>query len=67
MSVRIEVPARWPLDCAWEASETCHVRRVSNAHLDAKAVLERLWNIYEGAFGSAFESILEKHDKYEDK
>ena len=26
MTSRIEVPAQWPLDCAWEAPETCHGR-----------------------------------------
>ena len=35
--------------------------------LDAKLVLARLWNVYEVAFGSVFEGILEKNDKYEDK
>ena len=41
--------------------------RASNSHLDAKVVLERLWNVYEGAFGSVFEGILEKNEKYKDK
>ena len=83
MTSRIEVPAQWPLDCAWEAPETCHGRpwggqaggerelkflgRAFNTLIDAKVVLERLWNVYEGAFGSVFEGILEKHDKYKDK
>ena len=41
--------------------------RPSNTLLDAKVVLERLWNVYEVAFGSVFEDILEKNDKYKDK
>ena len=41
--------------------------RPSNTLLDAKVVLERLWNVYEVAFGSVFEGILEKNDKYKDK
>ena len=41
--------------------------RASNTLLDAKVVLERLWNVYEVAFGSVFEGILEKNYKYEDK
>ena len=41
--------------------------RASNTLLDAKVILERLWNVYEGAFESVFGRILEKHDKYKDK
>ena len=41
--------------------------RALNTLLDAKVVLERLWNVYEGAFENVFEGILEKHDKYKDK
>ena len=41
--------------------------RPSNTLLDAKVVLERLWNGYEVVFGSGFKGILEKNDKYEDK
>ena len=41
--------------------------RPSNTLLDAKVVLERVWNVYEVAFGSVFEGILEKNDKYKDK
>ena len=39
----------------------------SNTLLDAKVVLERLWNVYEVAFGSVFEGILEKNDMYKNK
>ena len=87
MTLTIEVRAQWPLDCAWEASETRHGRpwggqaggerepKVlseglpihSNTLLDAKVVLERLWNVYEVAFGSVFEGMLQKNDMYKNK
>ena len=41
--------------------------RPSNTLLDAKVVLERLWNGYEVVFGSVFKGIFEKNDKYKDK
>ena len=41
--------------------------RASNTLLDAKVVLERLWNGYEVVFGSVFKGIFEKNDKYKDK
>ena len=41
--------------------------RASNTLLDAKVILERLWNVYEGTVESVFEGILEENDKHEDK
>ena len=43
------------------------VGRASKTLLDAKVVLERVWKVYEVAFGSVFEGFLEENDKYKDK